>query len=241
MAFGSSIMSSLFGQKPTEQITPGNIPMASSVQTTPGNPTAPVVPETQTEVSPLDQYKDLWQTDTTKQTTPEAWNKNLTPEAFAAAAKNNDFTKVITPEMQAAISKGGADAQQAVMQMMNAVAQKGFGDSAVATTRIVEQALAKQQERFMSELPNIIKGQTLQDTLRTNNPIFTNPATAPMLQMMTGQVAAKYPNMPAAEQAKLAQQYVLDFANAVNPQKSTQAPGSKPQDDWSKFMPELFD
>lgn len=244
--FISNAMQAIFGapavqqQAPVQQPaqkTPGNIPNNPETVANPNNPSIPMdTGVAKPPESPLDQFQSLWQTDpNAKVTPPVGLFANLKPEDVHAAARNNDFTKVITPEMQAAINKGGPEAIQATFAAMNAMSQKGFGDAALATTRIVEDALKKQKDSFLAELPNIIKGQNRPENLRSANPVFSNPAVTPMLDMMQTQVALKHPTLSAAEQSKMAQDYVLAFAQAVNPAKQTQS-SSDSSTDWSQFL-----
>ena len=178
------IMDKLFGSQPTAnampanaQVNPGNIPVNNQSAASVTNATVPADSSAAMDTanaSPLDAFKDLWQTDpNAKPATPESMFANVTQANLQAAAKNNDFTKVITPEMIAAINKGGVEAQNTMIQVMQAMAQKGFGDSAFTTTQIVEQALAKQQAAFEAKLPSLIKSQNVTDNLRSSNPIFT--------------------------------------------------------------------
>lgn len=242
-----SIMQTLFGAKPnTAPTTPGNIPAAPTVLTTPGNPTAPVIPDPKAatgdkpEPQGLDKFSDLFIIDPNATPKKDEPLFNIDPVKLAAAAKNNDFTKAVTPELLAAIAAGGEGAVKATMDAMNAMAQKGFGDSAMATSKMIEAALAKQQEKFLEQLPAIMKTQTLSENLRTANPIFNHPATAPILKMFQEQVAIKHPHATVAEQQALAIEFVTSFADAANPQKpdtASSGKGGKPaESDWSSFF-----
>lgn len=244
-------MDKIFGAKPNlnpvppavqgQQTAPGNIPAVPAVVANQNNPASPVVPEVpKTPVSPLDEFSPLWQTDLNAKPVVEAPMFNVDPAKMAAAAKGNDFTKAVTPEMLAAIAAGGEGAVKATLEAMNAVAQKGFADSAIATTKIVEQALAKQQDKFEKSLPNLIKNQNLSENLRNSNPIFNHPAAAPILEMFKNQVTQKYPQATAAEQQEMAVKYLTSFAEAANPpkQSAAQKQSAANEMDWSTFLPE---
>jgi hypothetical protein len=244
-----SVMQNIFGgttaansQAPANPGTPkvpGNFPVNPASVPNPNNPTNPVQVATQeAPASPLDKFNELWNTDpNAKPNTPVSLFANLDPASIAAAAAKNDFTKVVTPEMAAALAAGGPGAVEAAKQMMNAMSQKAFGDSAVASTKIMENALTKQREMFLAELPSIIKNQTLSENLRNTNPIFSNPAVAPMLEMMKNQVASKHPNLSSAEQTKMAQEYVIAFAQVANPAAPTAAQKKAAgETDWNSFL-----
>lgn len=237
-----SFMQKIFGNAPTlpqsNPTLPGNIPATPSVATNPNNPAAPIVPEVvKAPVSPLDEFKGMWETDPNVKTPVKEPLFNVDPAKMQQAAKGNNFLSVVTPEIMAAINAGGEGAQAVMLQAMNAMSQKGFGDSAHATTKIVEQALEKQQAKFEAMLPSLMKNQTLSDNLRTANPIFNHPAAAPILDMFKNQVALKNPNATAAELQDMAMKYVVSFAEAANPPKVTAAQkASANETDWSTFL-----
>jgi hypothetical protein len=242
-----SIMDKIFGKAPVTpapgtQVLPGNIPAGNPNPAHPANPTAPAATVAATEpagpVSPLDAFKGLWETDPNAKApvpTPGMFD-NVTPEKLQEAARKNDFSKVATPELLAAINAGGEGATAAMVQMMQGMAQKGFGDSAFATTKIVEQALAAQQEKFMAQLPALMKNQNVSENLRNANPIFNHPAAAPMLEVMKAQVIQKHPNATAAEIQAMAQDYLVNFASAATPVTQTAASKAAAAEmDWSSF------
>ena len=240
-----SIMEKIFGsakQQPQVQQqqpgTPGNIPAVNNNPAMASNPTVPAASMEVSNISqsPLDQFKDVWQTDPNA-VAPEAMFAGVTQQSLQTSAKKNDFTKVVTPELMSAIAAGGEGAIQATLQAMNAMTQKGFGDSAFATTKIIEQALEKQQAKFEAMLPNLIKSHNVGESLQASNPIFSHPASAPVLEMFKTQAIQKYPNASAAEIQKMASDYLVAFASVGNPVKPTasQARELKNATDWSTF------
>lgn len=244
-----SVMDKIFGAfKPAEpaaqpqqqqQVLPGNMPAQDNNPAMANNPTVPAssMQDPQQPVSPLDEFKDLWQNDPNAKPPVKEPLFNVDPAKLQAAAKNNDFTKVITPEMMQAIAAGGEGAVAATLAAMNSMSQKSFADSAMATTKIVEQALEKQQKKFEEMMPSLIKNQNLSENLRNSNPIFNHPAAAPILDMFKNQVAQKFPNATAAEQQEMAMKYVKSFAEAANPAApSAQQQAAASETDWTTFL-----
>lgn len=253
-----SIMQKIFGaaapaQQPQAQVpnaapavpaTPGQMPAQNTNPAVAGNPTAPAATVNATTADPanplsqMDQFKDLFNNDPNAKKPVEGIFEGVTLEKMQEAAKKNDFSQVVTPELAAVIQAGGPEAMQAMQQVMAGMAQKSFGDSAFATTKMIEQALAKQQERFMAELPNIIKSQTVSENLRTTNPLFNHPAAAPMLEAMKQQLMVKYPQASAAELQSKAQEYLVSFAAAANPTKPDlkNTSGNSSEPDWEDFL-----
>lgn len=226
---------------PAQQTPPGNLketPPAQSAQQTPGtapNGVVPPVPE-----SPMDQFNELWQP-TEKQGQGPQPLVNVDPKQIAEAARKTDFSKMITAEQLGAITAGGEGAAAAFAQALNSVAQGVYAQSAFATSKIVEQAVAKARDQFNADIPAHVKKLQVSDTLRSENPVFNHPAASPILGAIESQMTAKYPNASASEITTMAQRYLTNFAEAINAPKqkaereAAAAKGSK-ETDWSNFL-----
>ena len=223
--------------QPVAQV-PGNIP-ATGGQATPENPMVPAA-ATGTEnlaQSPLGDFKDLWEADPNAKPT-EPMFAGVDPQKLMDAAGKTDFSKIIGKDHMAAIAAGGAGGVEASMQAMNKMAQAVYANSAMATTKIVEQALAKQQASFEAKLPGIIKQHTLSDTLRSENPALSNPAVKPFIQAMEQQLAVKHPGATAAELTAMAKQYVEGVGALFSPAPAMSAAETAKagETDWTKFF-----
>ena len=219
----------------TGNVTPGTAPNGVVPPTDPNNPN-PVIDQSTT---PFADFKDLWKNDPVDPNAPAPGVfGNVDPKKFMEAAGKIDFSKVVTAEQLAAINSGGEAATKAFAQAMNSIAQSVYAQSAFATTKIVEQALNKSKESFLAELPQHIKKQTVTDSLRSENPIFSNPAVQPIISALEAQMTVKYPNATAPEITKMAKQYVEALGTSfspkpvVDPKESTK----KGETDWSTFL-----
>ena len=232
---------------PNNQGTPGNMPPGNPPSNATPNtpPNGEIPPGTNTEINkeptPFADFKELWKTDPID---PNAPNPNagvfgaIDPKKFMEAAGKIDFSKAVTPEQMAAINAGGEGATKVLVEVMNKVAQGTYAQSAFATTKIVEQAIAKSRETFLAELPHHIKKQTVTDSLRAENPIFSNPAVAPIISALEAQMTVKYPNATAPEITAMAKQYVEQLGGAftAKPKVDPNAnKGNKGDIDWSTF------
>jgi len=224
--------------------TPGNLPTAApttgatATGTAPNGtqPTAGIEPP-----APFDTFKDLWKNevpDPNAPAKPSGVFGDIDPKKFMEAAGKIDFGKAVTTEQLQAISGGGDAAVQAFAAAMNNVAQGVYAQSAFATTKIVEQAIAKSKDSWMAELPSHIKKQTVTDSLRQENPVFSNPAVQPIIAALESQLTLKHPNATAPEITALAKQYVEAFGTAVAPKPQTTQSTTNQKDgtDWEKFF-----
>jgi len=213
------------------------VPSASNIpQQSATNPDGSV--NTSATASPLDNFKDLWKTDPNAAQPQTPFTFNSDPAKLLDAARTVDFTKSLTPELSKRIQAGGADGQMATMEAMNNVAQMTFAQSAHATSKIVEQALQQQQERFEAKLPEYIKQHSVADSLRTTNPLMTNPAMAPMVEALQHQFTVKYPQATAQDIKSYVNDYLNGAADMITAQRPV-APAKnqgRPQEDWGKFF-----
>jgi len=242
-----SIMQSMFGgllgnsvqAQPQQQVQPGNIG-AGAGATNPANSTVPVDQPAVAEVvaTPLAEFKDLWEAAPVDPNAAAPMFSGVDPKKLMEAAQKTDFSKVVTPEAMAKIQAGGQEGVAAMMQAMNNMSQTVYANSAMATTKIVEQALAKQMDSFKASLPGIIKQHTVSDNLRTENPALSNPAVQPFIQAMEQQFAVKHPGATSSELTAMAKQYVEGVGALFSP-AAKQTPAEKQaagEMDWSKFF-----
>lgn len=230
--------------------TPGNIPADAAARvastSTEGTAANGVVPASTDitgghEKSGLDQFTDLFQTD------PNAASPNGQPlfnvnhEEIMASARKQDFRAQATPEQMEAINAGGPQAFAVMSELMNTVAQNAFAQSTHATTRLIEAGLKAGGYAKASDVTQQIKSSSVSNSLRDDNPIFSHPAAAPMLEIAQQAMLRKYPNATPKELHTMAQDYLLNFAQAaIKPQEQAQAAANKkasnPGTDWSIFL-----
>jgi len=235
-------------QQANQPAVPGNFPQQNQMPANPTNPTVPLDssnPTATTQVTQaapegLDKFKDMWTIPADQlPKPPESAFAGVTPEALQQVAGKTDFSKVVTPELMSKISAGGEEAAAAMITAINLVAQQTYAQSAGASMKLIETALGKQREQFQAELPNIIKQQTVTESLRNSNPIFNHPAAAPMLDTLQKQIQLKNPTATADQIKRQAEEYLISFAGAANPVKATDV-NSQSQNgnktDWSDFF-----
>jgi hypothetical protein len=172
---------------------------------------------------------------------------NADPTKIMQAAKGVDFSKAITPEALTNAAKGDPSA---LAQVVNEAAQAGFAQSSVATAKIVEAALARQAQDFQDKyIPEVLRRERINNALTADNPLFSNPAVAPMMEMLKSQMATKYPTASAAEVKAKAEEYMTGFASeiakatgksfgdaAAGGAGGAGGSGASQEEDWSKFF-----
>lgn len=188
-----------------------------------GTGNAPAQKTEQEPISPLDQFKDIWQTPTTKDgkqpvdplTQPLL---NTDPAKLAEAAKKMDFTQSIPPDLMQKALAGDANS---LAQVINASAQAAFMASAQLNTQLVEGAVRQNNDRFSSTLEDRFR-KHLVDNTRSENPVLNHPAAAPMLDLAKRQLLSKYPDKTPTQINQMAEQMFTEFATALTGETSRQ-------------------
>lgn len=195
--------------------TPGNMP-ANPTMITQGSPDGQVpgtVPN-QGEKSPFEDFNKLWETpkpvEGAIQDAPIKFT--IDPTKVMNSAKQIDFTKTVTPALLEKVNAGGEGAMQAMLQVVNEIAQTSFAQAMMANTKVLESGLESTHQRTARTIPDAVRKVTVGNTLRESNPLFNNPATAPILQMLESQLLTQFPNASAAEISNHAQKYLSTFA-----------------------------
>ncbi len=221
------------GQNPQEVGKP--LPGTQSTAQTDNNG---VVPAQTDPGSPLDKHAKIWETpDTSKDTPPAGLFDNVDPNKVMESARKVDFSKSLTPELLAKIQSGGQEATAALAQSLNSVAQTVYAQSAMATTKIVEQALAKQQEQFNAQLPQLLKSHSTQENLLAANPLLANPAIQPLVGALKEQLIRKNPNATSGEIQSQVMDYFQALGSSFAPKPATpKGKQVRAEEDWDKFF-----
>lgn len=229
--------------------TPGNIPTTTPTTgvTTPGaapngtNPGTGTVSDPNAAPTPFADFADLWKDAPIDPNAPPKDSSmfgNIDPAKLLEAAKKINFAEAATADQQTAIMAGGEGAVKAMMEVMNSVAQRSYAQSAYASTRMVETAMAKAREQFTAELPQLIKKTNVSNSLREENPIFSNPAVAPIMDALESRLTIKYPTASASEITGMAKAYVEQMGTSFAPKapEPKLSKGARADEDWGKFL-----
>lgn len=200
---------------------PGNLPAQQPVMMSQGSPDGQIpggqaIPQEQ-EKSPFAEFEKMWdpKVPVNGEVLDGPIKFQIDPGKVQQSARNIDFTKQITPALLAQIKAGGEGATDAMLQAMNEMAQTVFAQTMMANTKVLESGLESSHQRSQKTLPDQIRKQNIGATLREDNPLFSNPATAPMLQMLESQLTSQFPNATGAEISAHARKYLSTFAGEI--------------------------
>lgn len=202
------------------------------------NPAATATGTGTVDPSPFADFSKLWETPANPTNPNASPFANLDPAKVMESARRVDFSKSVPPELVAKIQAGGAEGAQALMAALNHVGQQGYGQSALATTKIVEQALSVQRQQILDQLPALVRKMSVNDNLRTENPLLSDPAISPMVEALQSALLVKNPNATPTEIQGQVNSFLGAMGKAFGP-KPVETPAQKAaknETDWDKFL-----
>lgn len=191
-------------------------PTVPSPATPQSNGSVPAIPAAGTgDGSPLAGFADLWKADPNNATPNQASmvpNFNLDPAGLMAAAQKVNFVQHLNQEqVQKAMSGDAA----AFLDVINQVSQLGFANATAASGELIRNSLTSAQGVLRDQvLPSAFRDQQISQEFQ-NNPVFNDPAVAPLLGMVRTQLSQKYPNASPAEIAGMATRYMDGISQRV--------------------------
>lgn len=189
-----------------------------------------------TNKSPLADFAKLWENDPVKDGQPVEpnWDEasslvpevKIDPKKLVEAAKRIDFSKAIDPALvQKALKEGDVGAFNSII---NSVLQASFANMAMASSRISENMSRSMAQKILDgALPHHLRKHAVSSKVAEDNPIFNDPAVAPMLSMLEGQMRVKYPKASPAEISSKAKQMLTAMSTVINPGSGTPNSGGK--------------
>ena len=195
--------------------------------------------------SPMDKFKDLWHIDPNTpnaQTNPNAPLIQLDQAKLAEQVKQMDFTKSVSPELFQQALGGGDNAVQALSTIVNTVAQQAVAQALVGSSMVSEGAVKKYGANLRTELPGLLKQQSMMDQRRQLNPAMSDPMYEPMVRVVEQRMREKFPDATPTELTQQVSMYFDGLAAAATApktaqeQKEQQQQKSKDDVDWDAYM-----
>lgn len=226
--------------QPTMQVPPGTaIPPGGGQSSGDLGATAAngVIPP---EAAPLDQFKDLWKDapiDPAVAPVDTSIFGKVNGDDLMKAASSLDFTKTISPEILAAAKAGGEEGIAALMKAINSTAQFTYAQSAAATTKLIEQAIAKHTTQLQAGLPKALRQHATDDLIK-GDPMLSHPAAKPVLDGIVAQLQVKFPDATPAQLKDQAEQYLVAFSQHTRAKTDPQNDkvSSVKDEDWTEFF-----
>ena len=184
--------------------------------------------------SPLASFDKLWETN--DNTTKKAPSFALDSKAVSEMSKQLNFADSIKKEQLTAIAEGGEGAIEAMMGLLNQVAQNTFINTTQTTGHLISKALERNNGYIEETIPEHIKRATVSDKLASSNPGFTDPAVAPMLKLVEQQLLTQFPNASAEEITAQAKEYLNGMADVIKPKEQPKPSAVATSQDFSNYL-----
>ena len=153
---------------------------------------------------------------------------------LATALSKTRIAPQVKPEHLEAITSGGEGALAAMAEMLNQTAQASTAQAILASQRMVQAAVESTQQAFQADLPNQLRDQLFQQQLAAKLPNLSNPAVAPMVEMVRAGIAASNPSLTPEQLTEQAAQFFTEFSKGLPGAAASNAPTAEetPVTDW---------
>lgn len=183
-------------------------------------------------VDPLAAYGKLFEESKDDPEVPPSFK--LDSELVGKTAASMNFLQGIPQEVVQAAQSGDANA---IMQMINISAQKAYqaalSHSSHLTDKFVDSRSKFDMERSLAPR---VKSELTQQAL-ASAPNYSNPVVREKLNEEARRFQKAYPDASPQEIAQMAQQYIMDLANALNPtSKEASNKEAEGEMDWTKYL-----
>lgn len=225
-------LAALFANRATPAATPAT-PAVGSVTPTTGPATGSTIPAFQqsaTEApkvtSPMADHTDLFTMPKQEGEAPITLDDpflNVDRAKVAELAKTMNFAPS-TPEMQALAMKALQGDMQAFTEYNNAMMQNMYVQVLTQTSGISEKIAREGINRLKDTIPNTVRSISTTSNLQKQNPIFTDPAAKPMVDMIRAQVELKNPTATPEQVTEQVAKYFQDFAGVIAPKAVSTEP-----------------
>ena len=219
---------------------PGNIPVPMDPNAPLGAaPIVPVVAEPKEPDSPLEPFKNLWETDPNRAVDPNApvAPVALTAEDIQTAVSSANFAGEITADQMTAITAGGEDALTAMQAMMNTVARNVMTQTTLVGSRLADKRVAEAVTASEAGMSALVRKHNANSNLLDTNPLFSNPAIKPVIDATQHALLQKFPTATPSEITKMTQDYIVAMSSSLNPAApAADVKGPDGETNWGAFF-----
>lgn len=173
-----------------------------------------------TNKSPLDVFGESFKMSTTDAAQEDTRIfGDVDAKKVMESANQVNFLQVANPQDIELVKAGGEEATKALGRILQAVTSASYGQSALASTQMIEQAAKQLEERVMKRLPSQVRNSLVDTSLASSNPAFTHPAVAPLVELAKNNFIKANPTATSEEITSMTTGYMKAVAEAF---------GSKP-------------
>lgn len=226
----SNVMDMFRGGNPTPPPQQQQAPQVQGQQAQPADPAQalqqPAQPQPAgADVQPgqgaeLDQFKDLFAAPTAEQLAaqgkfdPSSLFAGMDAEKVTKAVANMNFASGVTEDQLQAIAGGGQQAIQTLTQLLNQTGQSTMSQAMLANAEMIKQALGQVSGTLDTRINAVARNQQIKSAVHGDNPMFSNPAMAPMVDALTQAFSLKNPQATPTQVKEAVYSYMTTVSGA---------------------------
>lgn len=209
--------------------TPAAAP-AEPPQATPPQQTAPVQSDKEPP-NPLDIYSKMYETKANDEAPP---NFEIDDSVLSDVSSKLNFTSNIDQALMQKAQQGDA---QAMIDLMQNVAQRAYSTALKHTTALTEAHLTRRGEYDKKALSKNVKQSLTQEAISAL-PNANHSVVKTELARVAENLARQNPDASPQAIAKAAQEYLMTISNAINPtpKKDSSKQTAGEVQDWEAFL-----
>lgn len=169
---------------------------------------------------------------------PESFDANkllaIDDKQLASQIGNVNFMQgVATPELLQQIEQGGSAGVQAMLQMMNGLAQRLTVQNTLASRTIASESLNRSVPHLDQMVNRQFQNRDINSAVTSSHETFSHPAMQPVLNAIIPQIRNKFPNASPAEVASYAKDFMTQMATQLaGPKQAAATPAAPAETDW---------
>lgn len=194
--------------------------------------------------SSLDQYADLFkmQVDDKGQPIQPPADPlaqpiiNMDPAKLQEAASRMNFLAGVSPELLQK-AQSGQD-PNAFMEVLNAATRNAFTGATTALSKVVEESIRKNNERYDQALPDRVRSLQINQS-QAKHPALNHPAAAPMVNALKHQIATANSHLSPDQVTQMAENYFISLSADISTHDKRTNPATSKQNaepDWSSLL-----
>lgn len=166
--------------------------------------------------NPLDVYSGLFDNDALNKDAPKAPSFTLSPDIISKAASSLDFLSGLPEELAQKVQQGNLSPQD-YMEMINHAGRQAYAKAMEHQSHLTDRFVSARSQFEQQGLPKQLQSLLAKNKATSDPAVLSNPVVKAHMEVISSQLASKYPDQSPEWIADKAKSFFLDMAKALNP------------------------
>lgn len=175
--------------------------------------------------NPLDVYAGLFDNDALNKDAPKAPSFTLSPDIISKAAGSLDFMAGLPQELVDKVQQGNLSPQD-YMEMINHAGRQAYAKAMEHSSHLTDRFVSQRSQFEQQGLPKQLQRLLANNKVGSDPAVMNNPTVKAHLEVISSQLATKYPDQTPEWIADKAKSFFMDMAKALNPNLGEVNPGA---------------